>query len=410
MGFIDKTPEGRYRAYFRDPSGKQRSKTFRTKKDANAFLAEVATSKARGSYVAPHAGRALFADHAARWMESWNTEATTTARDRSVMRTHVLPRWGSWQLARIDHLAVQTWVTELGRTRSRATVAECYRLTAAVLRSAVRNRLIPFNPATDVRVPRRRREDKHDQIISRAELQRVLLPAVPARHRAIVATAAGAGLRWGEAAGLRADALDLDGCELQVVRTVVEVSGRTSFKSFPKSAAGRRTVPLPPWLVASIREHRDRWPSATDAPVFANEVGGPLRRTLFRSRIWRPSLVRAGHLGTLDAHPDGGHRAGWTDSNGVTHIERFRTEAAAVSHIAAHQAGGLRFHDLRHSYATWLVDAGVPPNMVQRVMGHERSSTTLDLYTRRTNNAERILRALSDDDEDGVVPGVPAAI
>jgi len=53
--------------------------------------------------------------------------------------------------------------------------------------------------------------------------------------------------------------------------------------------------------------------------------------------------------------------------------------------------------------------------MVQRVMGHERSSTTLDLYTRRTNNAERILRALSDDDgpddeDDGGGAGVPAAI
>jgi hypothetical protein len=52
--------------------------------------------------------------------------------------------------------------------------------------------------------------------------------------------------------------------------------------------------------------------------------------------------------------------------------------------------------------------------MVQRVMGHERSSTTLDLYTRRTNNAERILRALSDDDgpddEDDGGAGVPAAI
>ena len=89
-----------------------------------------------------------------------------------------------------------------------------------------------------------------------------------------MATAAGAGLRWGEAAGLRADALDLDGGELQVVRTVVEVSGHTSFKAFPKSAAGRRTVPLPPWLVTIIREHLDRWPSATDAPVFAN-VRGP---------------------------------------------------------------------------------------------------------------------------------------
>ena len=54
MGFIDKTPEGRYRAYYRDPSGKQHSKTFRIKKDATAFVAEVETSKARGSFVSPH--------------------------------------------------------------------------------------------------------------------------------------------------------------------------------------------------------------------------------------------------------------------------------------------------------------------------------------------------------------------
>jgi hypothetical protein len=63
--------------------------------------------------------------------------------------------------------------------------------------------------------------------------------------------------------------------------------------------------------------------------------------------------------------------------------------------VAREQVGGLRFHHLRHSYATWLVDDGVPPNMVQRVMGHERSSTTLDLYTRRTEDGDRILRALS---------------
>jgi len=399
VGFIDKTPEGRYRAYYRDPSGKQHSKTFRIKKDATAFVAEVETSKARGSFVSPHAGRTLFSDHAARWIQSWNTEATTTARDHSVMRTHVLPQWGTWQLAKIDHLAVQTWVTELGRSRSRATVAECYRLTAAVLRSAVRNRLIPFNPAEDVRVPRRRREDKHDRIISRHELRRALLPAMPARHRAIVATAAGAGLRWGEAAELRTDALDLDSGSLSVLRTVIEVSGHTSFKAFPKSAAGRRTVPLPPWLITIIRAHLDHWPPNSDAPVFANEIGGPLRRTLFRSRIWRPSLVRSGHLGTLDADPGGGYRARWTDSNGTAHTERFPTEPAAVSHIVRNQAGGLRFHDLRHSYATWLVDDGVPPNMVQRVMGHERASTTLDLYTRRTDNSDRILRALSDEDD-----------
>ena len=62
----------------------------------------------------------------------------------------------------------------------------------------------------------------------------------------------------------------------------------------------------------------------------------------------------------------------------------------------------MRFHDLRHSYATWLMDDGVPVNMVQRVLGHEKSSTTLDLYTGRTDNRARILDALTDeDDEEG---------
>ncbi|MCU1627866.1 MAG: integrase, partial [Pseudonocardia sp.] len=83
---------------------------------------------------------------------------------------------------------------------------------------------------------------------------------------------------------------------------------------------------------------------------------------------------------------------------GRPHRELFATRAAAIKTVAREQAGGLRFHDLRHSYATWRVDDGVPPNMVQRVMGHERSSTTLDLYTRRINNSDRILRALDDDD------------
>lgn len=64
------------------------------------------------------------------------------------------------------------------------------------------------------------------------------------------------------------------------------------------------------------------------------------------------------------------------------------------------QCAGLRFHNPRHSYATWLVDDGVPPNMVQRIMGHERSSTTLDLYTRRTDNGGRILEALNDPNEE----------
>ncbi|MHA6805018.1 tyrosine-type recombinase/integrase [Salinifilum ghardaiensis] len=76
--------------------------------------------------------------------------------------------------------------------------------------------------------------------------------------------------------------------------------------------------------------------------------------------------------------------------------EWFQSREAAVSHVARRAGDAPTFHDLRHSYATWLVDDGVPVNMVQRVVGHERSSTTLDLYTRRTDGGDRILRALGD--------------
>ncbi|WP_158228468.1 site-specific integrase [Pseudonocardia sp. MH-G8] len=229
-----------------------------------------------------------------------------------------------------------------------------------------------------------------------------LLPVLPRRHRGIVAIAGGAGLRWGEAAGMCADALDLDRAQVHVRRTVIEVAGTTSFKPFPKSTAGRRTVPLPAWLVTILREHMERYPLGAGDLVFANAVGGALRRTLFRSRVRRPALVRAGQLGTVIEIEQGTcWEASWTDTLGNRHRQTFDNERQAVQHVARSQAGGgLRFHDLRHSYATWLVDDGVPPNMVQRVMGHERAATTLDLYTRRTNDPTRILQALNDEDPD----------
>jgi len=104
------------------------------------------------------------------------------------MRTHVLPRWGDWQLAMVDHLSVQGWVSELGLRRSPATVAEAFRLTSSVLRSAVRNRLIAFNPCEDVRLPRRRKQEHDDRVIERDVLLDRLVPVVPERYRVFVAT------------------------------------------------------------------------------------------------------------------------------------------------------------------------------------------------------------------------------
>jgi integrase len=152
-----------------------------------------------------------------------------------------------------------------------------------------------------------------------------------------VATAAYTGLRWGECVGLHWSAVDLDARRIRVVRVLVEVHGRISVKPYPKSRAGRRSVPAPAALVELLTEHRERYPSPE--LVFTNTAGGPVGRTSFRTRVWKPALRRAGLP------------------------ER------------------LRFHDLRHSYATWLVSEGVPPNVVQAIMGHEDVTTTLGIYT-----------------------------
>jgi hypothetical protein len=90
------------------------------------------------------------------------------------------------------------------------------------------------------------------------------------------------------------------------------------------------------------------------------------------------------------------YSATWITDDGNTTIEIFCSYAQAVIHVARHAGEALRFHDLRHSYATWLVYDEVPPNMVQRVMGHEHVYTTLQLYVRRTDtttgSAEHLLR------------------
>lgn len=88
-------------------------------------------------------------------------------------------------------------------------------------------------------------------------------------------------------------ALDLDGGTLTVVRTVVEVSGHTSFKPFPKSSAGRRSVPLPVWLIEIIREHLRRWSPQDGGPVF-NQHGGEAAAANLVSFAGVEALVGAG--------------------------------------------------------------------------------------------------------------------
>lgn len=178
----------------------------------------------------------------------------------------------------------------------------------------------------------------------------------------------------------------------------METHGGVVRRAYPKSRAGVRAVPMPPFLVDELRQRRGAASPDGQALVFADRAGGAQRRSNFRRRVWLPPLVRAGLLGRVTEMAPGRWQAAWPDGDGREQRAEFPTEAAAVTHAAASAVGGLRFHDLRHSYITWLVTDGVPVNVVQRVVGHEKASTTLDRYTHTPDDhADRVRLTFADD-------------
>ncbi|MFJ8831471.1 tyrosine-type recombinase/integrase [Micromonospora aurantiaca] len=395
---MSKTPAGTYRANWRDSANRQKAKTFRTKKEANAYLAEVEGSINRGTYVDPHAGRMRFGEFVTRWLAGRSVEVRTAERTESMLRAHLLPQWAEWPLARIDYLAVQEWVTNLGRALAPSTTAKHLGMLSMILQTAIRARLIAVNPCEGVRIPRNRAGEARAGTISREVFLGRLLPAVPAEHRGIVCAAAGAGLRWGECAGLPWEAVNLDRGLVHVAQVAVETHGGVVLRAYPKTRAGVRAVPMPQFLVDELRRRRGAGSPDGRALVFADRDGGPQRRSNFRRRVWLPSLVRASLLGRVTEVAPGRWLAVWPDRDGREQRTEFATEAAAVAHAAASAVGGLRFHDLRHSYITWLVTDGVPVNVVRRVVGHEKASTTLDRYTHTPDDyADRVRLTFADD-------------
>ena len=142
------------------------------------------------------------------------------------------------------------------------------------------------------------------------------------------------GLRFGELAALRANRLDLLRGTVQVAEIVVEVSGHHMWGP-PKTRAGRRTVPLPRFVVDELAAHlADAEP---DALVFPAPEGGPLRASLFRRRTFTPAVRAAG-------------------------------------------LGGLTPHGLRHTAVAFWIAAGAQPTEVASRAGHTSVVTVLDRY------------------------------
>lgn len=122
-----------------------------------------------------------------------------------------------------------------------------------------------------------------------------LVDAVEDRWRALILLAAWTGLRIGELAALRREHLDLTAGTVSVRSSVVDVIGQERSYGPPKSAAGRRTVAIPPHIIDDLKHHLATYAQpGAQGLVFVGPKGGPIRRNNFSARVWAPAAEAAG--------------------------------------------------------------------------------------------------------------------
>lgn len=143
-----------YRAHYRDPAGKQRSKSFDRKIDAQRFLIVVESEKLRGDYIDPVRSVLTVGELATTWLNSKvNVKPSTWERYALTVRVQIEPRWGSVRLADVTHGDVQTWVGQLCESLSPATVQKTHRVLSQILAAAVRDSRLSRNPAANISLP-----------------------------------------------------------------------------------------------------------------------------------------------------------------------------------------------------------------------------------------------------------------
>ena len=286
-----------WRARYRAPDGRERSRTFRTKADAQRWLTSVETSKANGEWVDPKLGKTKCGEYIDGWLATKSAVARATRLNITARVTkHIRPYFGDMSISAVRPVHARQFVAHLMASGLAPASVKSIALTASqIFSQAVDDALIARSPFTKVALPRDR--DHQEMRFLTADQVNTLAAVIDERYRTAVYLAAYGGLRAGELWGLRVDRLNL---AVGTVDIAVAMSEAGGLHVGPTKTGRRRTIQVPRFLAAMLTEHVVRYPSA-DGWLFTAGEGGPVHHHNFRSRHYERAVKQSG-LGHVRFH------------------------------------------------------------------------------------------------------------
>ena len=342
----------RWLAVWAGPDGREQTKAFARKGEADRYGPAMEADAARGAYVDPRKGTMTVREYAeTRWLPAQHHHARNTG---TVYRAHlsnqIFPLIGDRRIGTVTRTDIKSLVTALralsGEPLAPGTVRTVFAVLRAMFTSAVDDGIIAVNPCTRVPLPKVRKTAV-EPMPAAAVL--ALADAMPPRFRVAVALGAGAGLREGEALGLtvpRADFLRR--------RLLIRQQAQHGQLAPLKSDSSERIVPADDWVLNAISEHLAAGYGPGPDQVIMTSAAARIVPSSSFTDAWRGSVELAG------------------------------------------LPKGTRYHDLRHFYASTLIAANLNPKVIQARLGHATISETMDTYGHLFPDAEDLGRGTID--------------
>lgn len=349
---------------FYDQDGMRRWRTMPegTKKDeAIDELAKILKKVAHGTYT-PVKSIPLFPEVADSWLDSKepNIRHSTHEQYKGHVENHLKPYFERLKVNQLNFDGIEKFKAHCFKQGvTPPTLRKILTSLGGILKYAVKMRYMDYNPVRDVERPKGKstHDDNDDMIILQpVDIRKLLDAAEEQKAEVLFMAAVFTGLRQGELLGLEWGDIDWTNCQVCVRRTYNH--GR--FYN-PKSKASRRRVDLAPELVTELKKWKLACPPGELDLVFPTSIGTPQSSSNVLRRQFFPALRKA-------------------------------------------KLPKIRFHDLRHTYASLLIDQGEHPKYIQNQLGHSSIIMTMDVYghlmkTVNQDAASKLGRAILGDSD-----------